>query len=189
MSSPVGYLLNVTPGSLSVYPAMLTYVADRATRVVGQPNPLLTGTVTGFKLGQTIATATEGVLTFSTEASGDPTGALCDRWGRLTRAQLCVPAGAWQRDRIHDHNGRSRRSASRCEADHRNHLSLRPQSGPAGDVRRHCPLMGEVATQDRTSCRSNEPVRLKPNCRTASMSTSATAAAIFEAIGRRRGKA
>lgn len=68
--SPVGYVVNVaTPGSLTITPAVLTYVADRKTREVGQPNPLLTGTVTGFKLGQMQATATEGVLSFSTAAT------------------------------------------------------------------------------------------------------------------------
>ncbi|MBS0553875.1 MAG: hypothetical protein JSS47_15325 [Proteobacteria bacterium] len=67
--SPVGYLLNVTAGSLRVDPAVLTYVADPAARLVAQPNPPLTGSVTGFRLGQTIATATAGGLVFSTEAN------------------------------------------------------------------------------------------------------------------------
>lgn len=69
MMSAVGYVLDVTAGLLTIDPAVLQYVADPASRLVGQPNPALTGTVSGFKLGQTMTTATDGVLAFSTEAA------------------------------------------------------------------------------------------------------------------------
>lgn len=66
--SPVGYALNVVPGTLTVNQARLTLVADPQSRLEGTPNPPLTGTVTGFVVGDTVATATTGSLVFNTPA-------------------------------------------------------------------------------------------------------------------------
>ncbi|MEZ0469744.1 beta strand repeat-containing protein [Luteimonas salinilitoris] len=55
--------------------ATLTYVADPFTRFFGQPNGVLTGTVTGFRNGDTLADATIGTLAFVTGADpGSPPG-------------------------------------------------------------------------------------------------------------------
>src|SRR5215212_10047095 len=55
--------------ALTITPAMLTYVADAKTRQYGANNPLFSGQVTGFVLGQTQATATTGTLAFTTPAT------------------------------------------------------------------------------------------------------------------------
>ncbi|MBL9096913.1 MAG: filamentous hemagglutinin N-terminal domain-containing protein [Alphaproteobacteria bacterium] len=55
--------------ALIIKPATLTYVADPATRLYSQPNPVFTGSVTGFKNGETIATATTGALAFTSPAN------------------------------------------------------------------------------------------------------------------------
>jgi hypothetical protein len=47
----------------------LTYLADPASRLYGDPNPAFTGTVTGFKLTDTQATATTGTLAFTSPAT------------------------------------------------------------------------------------------------------------------------
>lgn len=54
--------------ALSVTPATLSYVANGASREYGDANPTLTGTVTGFKNSDTLATATTGALTFTSSA-------------------------------------------------------------------------------------------------------------------------
>jgi hypothetical protein len=66
--SPVGYLISVVPGILQIDRARLLYVANPATRPVGAANPPFSGAVTGFVLGDTLETATDGTLAFSTEA-------------------------------------------------------------------------------------------------------------------------
>ncbi|NZA28587.1 filamentous hemagglutinin N-terminal domain-containing protein [Luteimonas sp. SJ-92] len=74
-SSPAGYAIQVDPGVLAITPAPLTYVADPFTRFFGQPNGVLTGTVTGFRNGDTLADATTGALMFVTGAGpGSPPG-------------------------------------------------------------------------------------------------------------------
>ncbi|MCA1834555.1 MAG: hypothetical protein LC750_17810, partial [Actinobacteria bacterium] len=61
--------------ALTINPATLTYVADAKSRYFGAGNPPFTGTVTGFVLSQTQATATTGTLAFSTIAvAGSPVG-------------------------------------------------------------------------------------------------------------------
>ncbi|KQC01619.1 S-layer family protein, partial [Pedobacter sp. Hv1] len=54
---------------LQINRATLTYVANAASRTYGTANPVFTGTVTGFLLGETIATATTGTLSFNSNAS------------------------------------------------------------------------------------------------------------------------
>jgi filamentous hemagglutinin family protein len=73
-TSPAGYFLEIGGGSLTINPAQLLYVADPFTRNQGVANPPFTGTVTGFVLGETQATATSGVLAFisPTDASTPP---------------------------------------------------------------------------------------------------------------------
>jgi type IV secretory pathway protease TraF len=55
--------------ALTINPATLTYVADQKTRLYGDANPALTGTVAGFKNGETIATTTTGAIVFTTAAT------------------------------------------------------------------------------------------------------------------------
>jgi hypothetical protein len=49
--------------------ATLTYTANTASRVYGAANPAFSGTVSGFVLNQTQASATTGTLTFTTTAT------------------------------------------------------------------------------------------------------------------------
>ena len=56
----------VAPAAIGeITPATLSYVADPVTRLYGAPNPVLTGSVSGFVSGETLATATHGTLVFS----------------------------------------------------------------------------------------------------------------------------
>ncbi|WP_198026758.1 two-partner secretion domain-containing protein [Polaromonas glacialis] len=66
--SPVGYLIDAAPGTLTVNPATLTYVATPATRLQGTSNPALGGSVSGLVAGDTLATSTTGSFNFSTPA-------------------------------------------------------------------------------------------------------------------------
>jgi filamentous hemagglutinin family protein len=65
------YELPATASGLvgSITPATLTYVADSARRLAGAPNPLFTGSVSGFVAGDTLANATSGVLLFASPAT------------------------------------------------------------------------------------------------------------------------
>lgn len=67
-TSPAGYLVTVTPGTLAITPATLTYLADPFSRMYGDPNGILGGAVTGFRNGDTLATATTGTPGFSSPA-------------------------------------------------------------------------------------------------------------------------
>ena len=51
--------------SLIITDAFLTYTANPVTRVYGDPDPVFSGTVSGFKNGDTTSTATTGTLTFT----------------------------------------------------------------------------------------------------------------------------
>ena len=78
------YLVTTAPGTLTINPATLTYVANPAGREYGDPNPALTGTVTGFKNGETIGTATTGALAFITAPTGtSPVGSYAIDGGGL----------------------------------------------------------------------------------------------------------
>ena len=57
--------------ALTVDPATLTYTASGASQTYGGATPTLSGTVTGFVNGQTLADATTGTLTFSTTATAE----------------------------------------------------------------------------------------------------------------------
>ena len=72
--------------ALTVTPATLTYTATGASQTYGGTTPTLTGTVTGFVNGQTLADATTGTLTFTTPANAaSNVGSLCDRRFRAER--------------------------------------------------------------------------------------------------------
>ncbi len=68
-TSPVGYAVSAPPITVVVNPAVLTYVANSATRVYGTVNPAFSGSVTGFVAGETIASATTGSLAFTSPAT------------------------------------------------------------------------------------------------------------------------
>lgn len=53
-TSAAGYRIQLMPGTLGITPAMLFFTADSAVRYLGTPNPLFTGTVTGFRNGDTV---------------------------------------------------------------------------------------------------------------------------------------
>ena len=70
------YAPSFTPGTLTVTPAPLTVTADDKTKPQGSPNPALTATITGFVLGQTLATSgVSGTPALSTTAvTASPVG-------------------------------------------------------------------------------------------------------------------
>lgn len=53
-TSASGYRLQFVPGTLAITPATLLFTADGFVRYLGTPNPLFTGTVTGFRNGDTV---------------------------------------------------------------------------------------------------------------------------------------
>jgi hypothetical protein len=66
------YVFVQAPGNANAFaiaPATLTYVANAASSSYGAAIPALTGTVSGFANGQTLASATTGTLGFSTLAT------------------------------------------------------------------------------------------------------------------------
>ncbi|WP_266158045.1 beta strand repeat-containing protein [Dyella silvatica] len=67
--SPTGYLLTIVPGSLMITPATLYYTANDYSRIYGDPNGVLGGSVTGFRNNDTLATATTGNLGFTSSAN------------------------------------------------------------------------------------------------------------------------
>jgi hypothetical protein len=60
---------NTTPNNYVITPATLTYVAAPSTQFTGVPFSAFTGTVTGFVNGETLASATTGVLQFTSPAT------------------------------------------------------------------------------------------------------------------------
>ena len=62
------YVVHYHAGTLSVNPALLTYVADHKSRPFGVANPPLTGSVTGFVNGEN-SSVLGGSLTFTTPAT------------------------------------------------------------------------------------------------------------------------
>nr|WP_298725280.1 MBG domain-containing protein [uncultured Steroidobacter sp.] len=56
-------------GTLTINPAVLTYVANPFSRLYGDANPVFGGTVTGFVNGDTLESATTGALMFSSSAT------------------------------------------------------------------------------------------------------------------------
>ncbi|MGH8082889.1 MAG: MBG domain-containing protein [Lysobacter sp.] len=54
-ASPAGYALQVNPGTLSITPASLMVTANPYSRLYGDPNGALSGSVSGFRNGQSVA--------------------------------------------------------------------------------------------------------------------------------------
>ena len=68
-----------------INPALLTYVAASTSRETNTPNPVLSGSVTGFAAGETVSTATTGTLSFTTTATlSSPAGQYPIDGGGLT---------------------------------------------------------------------------------------------------------
>jgi filamentous hemagglutinin family protein len=70
--SAANYIFAQAPGNasaLTINPATLLYVANTATRAVGDPNPAFSGSVNGFVNGDIRASATSGALVFATPAT------------------------------------------------------------------------------------------------------------------------
>ena len=63
------YAVTATPGVLAVNKATLTFVADPKTRTILEPAPQLTGTVSGFRNGESVGSATTGTLAWSSTAT------------------------------------------------------------------------------------------------------------------------
>jgi len=68
-SDQQGYDISYVNGELTITPATLTVTANSASRIYGQANPTLSGSVTGFVGGDTLANATSGSETYSTAAT------------------------------------------------------------------------------------------------------------------------
>jgi len=67
------YLITYDNATLTVSPATLTYVATPVQVYAGQAVPLLSGAVTGFQGGDTLASATTGLLAFTTLGTAQST--------------------------------------------------------------------------------------------------------------------
>ena len=101
-SGQMGYDIAFTPGTLTIAPATLTYLADTATTTYGSTPSGLTGTVTGFVNGQTLANATTGTVSFATGATATSNvgsyaingGGLTANYGNYTFAQAAGNAAA-----------------------------------------------------------------------------------------------
>lgn len=52
-ASPAGYQIQFTGAVLNITPALLVFTADPFVRFMGLPNPIFTGTITGFRNGDT----------------------------------------------------------------------------------------------------------------------------------------
>jgi hypothetical protein len=64
-SSQQGYdIAPLVNGILTITPATLSYTADAVSHLLGTPYPDFTGMVTGFVNGETLETATTGILSF-----------------------------------------------------------------------------------------------------------------------------
>ncbi|WP_343611968.1 MBG domain-containing protein [Novosphingobium sp.] len=69
LSAGSNYTVTYTGTNFVVTPATLTYVADPVSRLANTANPVFSGSVTGFLLKDTLASATTGTLSFSSTAT------------------------------------------------------------------------------------------------------------------------
>ena len=67
-TSPAGYALQINPGTLNITQADLLFTANPFTRLYGDPNGVLSGTVSGFRNGQSVADLL-GTLVWNTNAT------------------------------------------------------------------------------------------------------------------------
>jgi trimeric autotransporter adhesin len=101
-SSQMGYDIDFTPGTLTIAPATLTYLANTATTTYGSTPTGLTGKVTGFVNGETLASATTGSASFTTGATATSNvgnyaivgNGLTANYGNYTFAQAAGNAAA-----------------------------------------------------------------------------------------------
>jgi len=63
------YTISFTGANFAITPATLTYIANSTNRTYGSDSPALSGKVTGFVNGDTLASATSGTLSFTTSAT------------------------------------------------------------------------------------------------------------------------
>jgi filamentous hemagglutinin family protein len=68
-SDQQGYDISYINATLTLTPATLTVTANGATRIYGQSNPVLTGTISGFVGSDTLANATTGTEDFTAAAT------------------------------------------------------------------------------------------------------------------------
>ncbi|WP_206245788.1 MBG domain-containing protein [Novosphingobium terrae] len=69
LSAGSNYTVTYTGANFAITPATLTYVADPVSRFANTANPVFSGSVTGFLLKDTVATATTGSLSFTSTAT------------------------------------------------------------------------------------------------------------------------
>lgn len=69
LTSSYSLVVSPTGPTYTVTPAVLTYTADSASRAYGAVSPTLDGSISGFVLGQTAATALTGSPTWTTTAT------------------------------------------------------------------------------------------------------------------------
>ena len=67
-TSAAGYQIQFVPGTLAITPATLLFTADGAIRYLGFPNPDFTGTVSGFRNGDTVASVFGNTVIWSSPA-------------------------------------------------------------------------------------------------------------------------
>lgn len=81
------YAISYRPGVLNVEPAVLTYTAAPAFQFQDLPSAPLAGIVTGFVYGDSLATVTDGTLSFSSAATANsPLGAYAVQGSGLAAA-------------------------------------------------------------------------------------------------------
>ncbi len=74
-TSAAGYRIQFVPGTLAITPATLLFTADQFVRYLGTENPLFTGTVTGFRNGDTVQSVFgSGIIWTSTAGILSPIG-------------------------------------------------------------------------------------------------------------------
>ena len=71
LANPNYTVSSANAGTWAVNPATLLYVATPASTTAGDPIPTLTGTVSGFVNGQTLAAATTGTAVYTTAATAN----------------------------------------------------------------------------------------------------------------------
>lgn len=69
LSAGSNYTITYTGANFAITPATLTYVADPVSRFANTANPVFSGSVTGFLLKDTLASATTGSLSFTSAAT------------------------------------------------------------------------------------------------------------------------
>jgi hypothetical protein len=88
------YNVIINNGTLTVTPAPLSIVADDITRVVGQPNPTFTGTISGVKNGDEITATHDSPATVGSEAGTYPiVPTLQDASGAISNYAVTISNG------------------------------------------------------------------------------------------------